>query len=166
MCCFWFFFKVLLTLRLCFTSFRSRDDIGHNSRKFIISSKFILHILSMNIFHKKLLNICHANGSHTVTSFAMPSRLLGAPTVLNRIRLVWNFVFAKFFSISKKITLRSSKTKPFVLVILQKNPKTIFLTNFCLVLLQIYSLLMNNIQDRSSYQRYSVKKGVCSLPSY
>ena len=127
-------------------------------------SYYFLQTLSLNIFHKKLLNICHANGSQTVTSFAMPSRILGAPTVLNRMRLVWNFVFAKFFSISKKLTPQSSKTKPFVLVILQKKiKKTIFLTNFCWVLLQIFSLIMNNIQDRSSYQRYSVKKGVCSL---
>ena len=86
-------------------------------------SYYFLQTLSLNIFHKKLLNICHANGSQTVTSFAMPSRILGAPTVLHRMRLVWNFVFAKFFSISKKLTPQSSKTKPFVLVILQKKKK-------------------------------------------
>ena len=64
-----------------------RYDNGHNSIKFIIFSNFILQILSLNFFHKKLLNLCYANCSRTVSNFAMPSRLLAAPTVLNQISL-------------------------------------------------------------------------------
>ena len=63
--------------------------------KFIFSSKFILQILSLDIFHKKLLNICHANCSLIVSSFAIPLRLLAVPTVLYQMKFVWNFVFEK-----------------------------------------------------------------------
>ena len=38
----------------------------------------------MNIFHKKLLNLCLANCSRYVSNFAMLSRLLGAPTVFTQ----------------------------------------------------------------------------------
>ena len=39
----------------------------------------------------------------------MLSRFFGAPAVLNQIRFVWNFVFVKFFSLSKKVCLLLSK---------------------------------------------------------
>ena len=41
-------------------------------------------------FIKKLLNICHVICSRIVSSFVVPSRLLGAPIVLNQMRCAWN----------------------------------------------------------------------------
>ena len=81
-------FKVLLNLlRLCFLNcfiYSTTIAFVHNSTKFTFFSKLIIWILSLNIFHKKLLNICHANCSLILLNFAIPSRLLAAPTVLYR----------------------------------------------------------------------------------
>ena len=81
-------FKVLLNLfRLCFLNcfiYGTTIAFVHNSTKFTFFSKLIIWILSLNIFHKKLLNICHANCSLILLNFAIPSRLLAAPTVLYR----------------------------------------------------------------------------------
>lgn len=41
-------------------------------------SKFILYILSLNSFHKKLLNFCLTSCFRIVSSFAILSKLLGA----------------------------------------------------------------------------------------
>ena len=57
----------------------------------------------MNIFHKKLLNICLVNCSRNVSNFAMPSRLLGAPTVFSRGCSV-NQVFLKILQNSQEIS--------------------------------------------------------------
>ena len=64
------FFKVLLTVNL-FKLFYWRHGIAHKSTKFIISSKFIIKILSQDIFHKKLSNICHSNCSLIVPCLAI-----------------------------------------------------------------------------------------------
>ena len=74
----------------------------------------------MNIFKKKLCNVCHANCSQVVLSFAIPSMLLEAPTVLYQVSFVGNFVFGNFYSISKKVRPRFSKTVS-VLVLLRKK---------------------------------------------
>ena len=84
--------------------------IVNTSTKFIISSKFIHQILSLVNFHKKLLNICLANCSQIVSSFAMPSRFAGAPALLNQMRFAQNFVFEKIFSLSKKHARDSPKS--------------------------------------------------------
>ena len=69
-----------------FKSFYLKHDIAQNT-KFTISSTFILEMLSLRIFHKKL-NICHATCSRIGPSSAMPSSLLGAPIVLDQMRFV------------------------------------------------------------------------------
>ena len=81
---------------------------------------FILQILSLTFFHKKLQKVCHANCSRVVSSFPTPSRLLGAPTIINQMRFVGNFVFGKFYSISKKDWPRFYK-RASVLVLLEKE---------------------------------------------
>ena len=116
-----------------------RNDIACNSTKFIISSKFILQVLSFNIFHKKIFNIYQASCFQIVSSFTTPLRLLGAPNVLNQMSFVWNFAFVNLFSISNKLRSRFSK-KASVLVLLWKKD---FPLVFCWVLLQKYSELEN-----------------------
>lgn len=101
--------KALLILLLCFKSFCLRHDVARNSTKFIISSKLILQILSVSIFYKKLLNICHPNGYRVVPSFRMDSKVLEAPTLLNHMTFFGNFVFGKCYSISKRLCLPFSK---------------------------------------------------------
>ena len=88
-----------------------------------ISSKFILQILSLSIFHKRFQNVCHANYSRTASSFAMPSRLLGAPTPLNQMSFVGNFISGKFYSISKNV----------MTTIIQKHFGFSFTYNFLLI---------------------------------
>ena len=94
----------------------------------------------MNIFKKKLCNVCHANCSQVVLSFAIPSMLLEAPTVLYQVSFVGNFVFGNFYSISKKVRPRFSKTVS-VLVLLRK--KKILPTSFCCIFVQKNSKLGN-----------------------
>ena len=94
--------KVLLALRLCFEIVSFEAWYSPQLKKIINCSKFILQISSLRFFHKKLLNISHANCSKIVSNFAMHSRLLVATFILNQMRLVWTFVFVKFFLISKK----------------------------------------------------------------
>ena len=87
-----------------------RHDIAQNSTKFSISnisSKFILQILSVNIFHNKVQNVCHANCSRVVSSFAIPSGLR-APTALNQMGFVGNLIIGKFYSIYPRLSKKAS----------------------------------------------------------
>ena len=59
----------------------------------------------------------------------MPSRLLGSSTVRNQMRFAWNFVFEKFFLISKKVFLRFFKKK-ILLVLLQKRFSSQFVVDY------------------------------------
>lgn len=77
-------------------------------------------MLSLNVFPKNLLNIFHANCSQIVPSFEMPSRLIGAPTVLSEMRLVRNFVFGKLYLISKKERPQIAQ-RDFYFILLQKK---------------------------------------------
>ena len=68
--------NILLTLRLCFKSFHFRHDVARNSTKFIIFSKFILQILSLNVFDKNFLNICHeTNETSRSSSYPKPNEV-------------------------------------------------------------------------------------------
>ena len=100
-------FKILLTPSFAFLNcfIWGITLATHTSIKFIVSSKLIYQILSLNIFYKKLLNICHANCSRIMSRFAMPSRLLIFPTVLNQMRFLWNCILLKFISVSKKASV-------------------------------------------------------------
>ena len=55
------------------------------------------------------MHICHVNCPHIASKLAMPSRVLRVPTVLNQVKFIWNFVFVKLFTISKKVCARFSK---------------------------------------------------------
>ena len=59
------------------------------------------------------------NCSRTLPSFAMPSRILGVPAVLNKMRFFWDSLFVNFYSVSKTVCSRFSN-KASVLVLLQK----------------------------------------------
>ena len=101
---------VVYPIACVFKSFHLR----HYWTKFTIFSKVICQILSLHIFHEKLLNICHANCSRIVSSTAVRSRFPGAPTVLNQMRFVWNFVFGKFFfNTQKSVSAILQKKLPF-----------------------------------------------------
>ena len=76
--------------------------------------------LARSLLVEYLWNICQENCFRIMPSFKYPSRLLGAPTVLNQMRFVRNFGFGKFYSISKKVCPRFSK-KASVLVLLHKK---------------------------------------------
>lgn len=104
-----------------------RHDISHKSIKLTISSKFVLQILSLNIFHKHFFNISHANCSQFVSSIAMSSTLLGPPTAINQVRFSENLL--RFFSISKRICRLFSK-KASVLILLQKKILPRFFVEF------------------------------------
>ena len=56
--------------------------------------------------------VCHVNSSRVVPSFAMFSRLLEAPSVLNQISSAGNFVLESFTQYLKKHHLDSPKTLP------------------------------------------------------
>ena len=116
-----------------FVKFLRTPFLKNNSRwllLYLVSYKKY-RIVSEHFFWKaikylscKLLQIC----------VQLASIFLGARTVLYEMRFIWNFVFEKFFSISKKLCPRFSK-KGSVLVLLQKKN---FPVTFCWVLLQKY----------------------------
>ena len=83
-------------------------------RKFSLRQKNAF-LIKKNVYFLKghTPKIVTAHFSWRTICFTMPSRLLGAPTVLNQMSFIWNFVFVKFFSVSKKVYPRSSK-KTFV----------------------------------------------------
>ena len=69
-------------------SFYLRHDFAHNSNKTCYFLKVCTPVIVTVCFHRNLLNICYANFSQIVSSFAMSPKLLGAPTVSNKIRFV------------------------------------------------------------------------------
>ena len=109
---------------------------------------FILQILSLTFFHKKLQNIFHANCSRVVSSFPTPSRLLGAPTIINQISIVGNFVFGKFSSICKKDWPRFYK-RASVLVLLEKEIPPRFSPRF---FVQYFYKNIHNLRIKMFYQ--------------
>ena len=75
-----------------------------------------LYILSWLLSLHKLriiLNICHANCSQILWSFAISSRFLRALVFLNQMKFVWNFVLVKFFPLSKHYVLDARRKLPF-----------------------------------------------------
>ena len=66
------------------------------------------------------MNVCYANCFQDGPSFAMLPRLLRTSIVLNQKKFVENFIFGKFYSISKKLCPRFSK-KASIMVLLKKK---------------------------------------------
>ena len=132
------FTKVLLSFVCVFKSFPLKYAIAHNSKKYIIYSKLILQILSMNIFHKKLLNICLVNCSRNVSNFAMPSRLLGAPTVFSWGCSV-NQVFLKILQNSQEISclIKESLVQVFFCEIWEIFNNTFFIEHLLWLFLEL-----------------------------
>ena len=60
------------------------------------------------------------NCSRTLPSFAMPSRILGVPTVLDKMRFFWDSVFVNFTQYLKRCVLDSILTIIFFWVLPQK----------------------------------------------
>ena len=100
-------FKVLLNLfRLCFLNcfiYGTTIAFAHNSTKFTFSSKLIIWTLALNIFHKKLLDICHANCSLILLNFAIheTSSSSNCP-ISNEVCLKFCF-WKAFFNILKNV---------------------------------------------------------------
>lgn len=92
-----------------------------------------LYILSWLLSLHKLrivLNICHANCSQILWSFAISSRFLRALVFLNQMKFVWNFVLVKFFPLSKHYVLDARRKLPFCF----DYKKKIFGQNFLLTI--------------------------------
>ena len=87
--------KLLLTLRLFFKSFHLRHVITHNSTKFIIFLKFILQILSLNIFLKNYWIFA----MQIVPNFTQFHNALEiSSSICPKSNNVWNFAFGKFLN--------------------------------------------------------------------
>ena len=106
------FIRVIMHIQTVFSILLHVSEFYH---VFIHDVYGLINVL-LRYYLPFVCDICHANCSIIVSSVAMPSIL----TVLNQMRFIWNFVFVRFFSISKKVCQRFSKEAP-VLILLPKK---------------------------------------------
>ena len=84
-----------------------------------------------------------------VPSFAMFSRLLWAPALLNQISLVSNFAFGKFYSISKKVCPHFPR----------KNSVFVFFKKrfYSQVFVEYFYKMIHNLGIKMFYQNHGIK---------
>ena len=136
MCC----TKAFTQLFSCvFKSFHLRHDITYNSTKLIISSKFILQILSLNVFHKKTIECLSCKLLPSCSQFCNVLETFRSSNCPKSNEFCQKFHFWKALLNISKISPRFSK-KSSILVLLNK----FFVEYFYKNILQKYSSLHRN----------------------